>query len=131
MRDDLADLLGTRHTSIGQVSLNRWPENVRIIEALDLGEHNIQTILRTSIVFDAELYIDDDELSRLIEFVKDKPVILLDTRWDVASREIESKVRVNVVADFIFVWNTQRNSAEGMSLLRMGFTEQDLLAKKP
>jgi predicted nucleic acid-binding protein len=132
VRGNLSDLLGIRARSTGRVTFLRWPENVKIMKALDLGEHNIQVTIRTFIVFDAGLQLDDNELNRLMELSKDKIImLLLDNRWDPASHEIECQVRLGIFADFVFVWNTQESSTVAMDMLSMGFTEQDLVVDKP
>ena len=128
--EELSGLLSIKMGLLGKVSFIRWPENVRLLEALDLQGNEIQAIIRTSAIFDAEIYIDQDEYDKLLKLTgdKDKIVILLDTRWNQTQQDLEVKLRVQIFTDVAFIWNTQDDIARGVDLLKVGFREKDLIS---
>lgn len=122
----LSKILPINDGAIDSVSFLRWPENEKIIEAYDLGEGLNQILIRTAIVFDTDIYGSDKDRIRLVEFTSKKPIILMGTSWDENSREFFVRLRIHVIADFVCIWNTTKDSVISYELIQMGFSDTDL-----
>jgi len=116
LMDHVLDLLDNVDATVGRVSFTRQPENVKIVDAFDWGENDIHVLIRADIVFDVELYTGIlDDLRRLIGSTRDhknKTILLRDLRWNENTRLYVVILRLAIVADFIFIWNIQNNSAK-------------------
>lgn len=123
----LSKILPINAGAIDSVSFLRWPENERIIEAYALGEDINQILIRTSIVFDTDIFGSDKDRISLVQYTSGKPMMLMDTGWDETSGEFFIRLRISVIADFICLWNTAKDKVISYELTQMGFSEEELV----
>jgi hypothetical protein len=126
VHEQLFFILPIGHALADRVSFLRWPEDPELLEVLDLGEGKLQAIVRTRIVFDTDIYGAVETFQRLMEFSKGRPIIVRGVFWDDKNKDYITSLRVAILADFVFHWHPDEDKASAFTLLRFGFTEEEI-----
>jgi predicted nucleic-acid-binding protein len=109
-----------------RVSFLNWLEDYSLLEALDLKAGSIQSIVRSRIVFDTEVFGSQDGFSRLMDFSKGRAIIIGGISAVPDSSNLSISVRISILVDFVILWNIDTDTPEGFAVLRFGFTEEEI-----
>ena len=108
------------------VTFLRMPENVKLLEALDLGDSVVQAVIRAFLLFDVELHLPEETYPRIIEFSARRGFLMGGPTWEPGTHTFYIVLRVPLFANFVAHWDTVRQEGKAFSLLSFGSTEAEL-----
>lgn len=123
LQDRLPQFFNLRHSNMVGISIVREFENVRAVNALRIGGDDLEVTVRASVIVDTEFHsVDLDEVTYLQEKAD---FIMVGPRWD-AKGYYEITFRFQFLIDIKFIWNTKSTKPTAMSVIKIGFREEDM-----
>lgn len=126
LHQNISFILPLRGGYADRISFVAWPIGVRLILALDLGENVTQAIIRTGVEFETDVHVPVQVANRLEEFATALPVEILAESSTDDSGYITLTVHVELLVDLVFNWNLTTEEVEAFTVLRYGYTEEQL-----
>jgi hypothetical protein len=119
--DHLLDALSIKNGSLGQARIHRWPEKVELLEAYGLGEHDVQAIIRASMLMDTEVSTDQQGFDTILGLSSNRNVILMlqESRWNSEQEEYLISIRVWLTPTIAITWDKENDSGKGTELVHL------------
>lgn len=118
--DILPDFLRIETAFVSKISFVRWSDDVRLIEAFDLGDKTIQATIHAFAGIDADVNFDANSYLQLFTLPIFKDIILLETEWD-RKLGFHAKLRLHIFVDLSCIIDATTLNLINMELLQIRF----------
>ncbi len=118
----LSALLDLKRSSVDEITLLRWAENEKLIEAFDLGGRRVRLLAESLAVVDVKFLALPEDFLAIFKHI----LFLLDNRWDEKEQRYEIKGRMRpLVVQVSFICRQPDNVIVTTELKQIGFVGEE------